>query len=119
MEKCEGKRHVFVDTQFCDRPNCKNRICQACFYTYKDPELKYCQMCALAIRNQEEGEDISAAEEMAFEEENKDEKEAFSMVKVKRDMKSGEIQGWKEFYDMVQMSSDEPEAAEEVTLMKM
>ena len=117
--RCEGKRHVYIETQFCDRNNCKNRICEACLYTYKDTEDKYCQMCTLSIRNQEEGEDISAAEEMAFAEENKDQQEKFSMVKVKRDMKSGEIQGWKEFYELVQMSSDEPLTPEEVTFMKM
>ena len=88
---CEDKTHVYVSTQYCDRDNCKKRICDNCYYLAKDQENKYCQMCTLSVLNQEQGQDISEADEMAFAEENKDSNDKFSMTKVKRDMVSGEI----------------------------
>ena len=44
---------------------------------------------------------------MDFEEENKDSTNEFNVVKVRRDMKTGEIKGWSEFYDLVCMSNDD------------
>lgn len=48
-----------------------------------------------------------AGDEMAFEDANKDSANSFDVVKVRRDMKTGEIQGWSEFYDLVCMSNQE------------
>lgn len=44
---------------------------------------------------------------MDFEEANKDSANSFDVVKVRRDMKTGEIQGWQEFYDLVCMSDED------------
>ena len=39
---------------------------------------------------------------MEFESDNK-ERGSFEVVKVRRDMKTGEIKGWEEFYNLVSM----------------
>ena len=51
---------------------------------------------------------------MEFEESNKGQQE-FEVVKVRRDMKTGEIKGWDEFYDLVCMSAQEDMQGEAAT----
>ena len=63
-------------------------------------------MCTISIKNADKEDEDLAGDEMAFEEENKDSSAGFDVVKVRRDMKTGEITGWAEFYDLVAMSSD-------------
>ena len=64
-------------------------------------------MCTIAIKNADKEDEDLAGDEMAFEEENKDSAAGFDVVKVRRDMKTGEITGWAEFYDLVAMSNDD------------
>jgi hypothetical protein len=42
---------------------------------------------------------------MEFESDNK-ERASFEVVKVRRDMKTGEIKGWEEFYNLVSMDQN-------------
>ena len=53
-------------------------------------------MCTISIKNAEAQTNIES-EEMEFESDNK-ERGSFEVVKVRRDMKTGEIKGWEEFY---------------------
>ena len=49
-------------------------------------------MCTISIRNNDEKTEADLiGDEMAFEEENKDSPNEFNVVKVRRDMKTGEI----------------------------
>ena len=58
-------------------------------------------MCTIAIKNAEQ-QTNAESEEMEFESDNK-ERASFEVVKVRRDMKTGEIKGWEEFYNLVSM----------------
>ena len=44
---------------------------------------------------------------MEFENANKGSSNSFSVTKVRRDMKTGEIKGWDEFYELVCMEQED------------
>ena len=100
LGQCDPPKHVSAQ-QFCNRENCKNRICDNCFFDAGQPGKKYCMMCTIAIKNAD-SQTLAASEEMEFESDNK-ERGSFEVVKVRRDIKTGEIKGWEEFYNLVSM----------------
>ena len=109
LGQCDPPKHVSAQ-QFCNRENCKNRICDNCFFDAGQPGKKYCMMCTIAIKNAD-SQTLAASEEMEFESDNK-ERGSFEVVKVRRDIKTGEIKGWEEFYNLVSMTQEDLQGEE-------
>ena len=67
-------------------------------------------MCTIAIKNAD-SQTLAASEEMEFESDNK-ERGSFEVVKVRRDIKTGEIKGWEEFYNLVSLEQEDLQGEE-------
>ena len=103
--RCEGSKHI-DPKRLCDKKNCRNIICDSCCFegTEQFEGQKFCKTCAMSMSVMENvlGDDF-ADELLEFEKGLKCEntEECFEVVRVRRDIKTGEISGWKEFYEQV------------------
>ena len=96
--KCNQERHA-GKSYFCQSETCEARICDKCFYSSDHAQQKYCMLCKMSIDNR--NTPLKASDLDDFAKENKNQTNNFTRRGVRRDMKTGAVNGWKDFYERV------------------
>ena len=89
---CDGQEHARSKKFKCDQTNCMNIICRKCMGCYGNQGQRYCVLCALSIKIDEEPDEW---EDLGDEANNGKVIGNFeSTFSVKADKETGQIIGW-------------------------